>query len=160
MNDIKGIIEDVEKSDLVSDKVIKRVIETIGQEKWQDIHDEESDIYTTTGELIITLKGVSYLEKENTELKERYNKVDIIGYDALKNLTKATDLLKKMYYLYFDLCVTEQDLENRDKLFEEVKQFLKGENTILEDVQAGNSPLDADEVFNKEMKAYPEEKVK
>ena len=70
MNDLKGIIEDVEKSDLVSDKVIKKVIEIIGQEKWQDIHDEESDICTTTGELIITLKGITYLEKENTELKE------------------------------------------------------------------------------------------
>ena len=31
----------------------------------------------------------SELEKENAELKERYDKVDIIGYDALKNLTKA-----------------------------------------------------------------------
>lgn len=46
-----------------------------------------------------------------------------IGYK--NQLTKATDLLKKMYYLYFDPCVTHNDLENRDKLFEEVKQFLK-----------------------------------
>lgn len=40
-------------------------------------------------------------------------------------LAKAKELLEKMYYQYFDPCVTEQDLENRDKLFEEVKQFLK-----------------------------------
>ena len=70
MNDLKGIIEDVEKSSLVSDKVIKRVIEIIGQEQWQDINDEKSDICTTTGELIITLKGISDIEKENAELKK------------------------------------------------------------------------------------------
>lgn len=69
------------------------------------------------------------LEKENAKLKEHHKSV----CETLTNthrsireqLTKATDLLKKMYYLYFDPCVTEQDLENRDKLFEEVKQFLK-----------------------------------
>ena len=60
----------LKKSSLVSNNVIKKVIEIIGQEKWNDIHDEESDICTTTGELIITLKGITYLEKENTELKE------------------------------------------------------------------------------------------
>ena len=69
MNDIKGIIEDVKKSNLVSNKVIKKVIEIIGQEKWHDIHDEESDICTTTGELIIILKGIAEFEKENEELK-------------------------------------------------------------------------------------------
>ncbi len=69
MNDIKGIIEDIEKSTLVSDKVIKKVIEIIGQEKWNDIHDEESDICTTTGELIITLKGIADLEEENRQLR-------------------------------------------------------------------------------------------
>ena len=68
MNDIKGIIEDVEKSNLVSDKVIKKVIKIIGQEEWNNIHDEESDICTTTGELIITLKGIAELEKEKCEL--------------------------------------------------------------------------------------------
>ena len=70
MNDFKGIIEDVEKSSLVSDKVIEKVIEIIGQEKWQDINDEKSDICTTEGELIITLKGIPELEKENAELTE------------------------------------------------------------------------------------------
>ena len=71
MNDIKGIIEDVEKSSLVSSKVIKKVIKIIGQEEWNNIHDEESDICTTTGELIITLKGIAELEKENSELEEK-----------------------------------------------------------------------------------------
>lgn len=78
MNGIKGIIEDVEKSDLVSDKVIKKIIEIIGQEKWQDINDSKSDICTTTGELIITLKGIPELEKENAELKEQISTKDIL----------------------------------------------------------------------------------
>ena len=74
MNDIKGIIEDVEKSSLVSDKVIKKVIKIIGQEEWNNIYDEESDICTTTGELIITLKSVAELEKENVEMKKQLAK--------------------------------------------------------------------------------------
>ena len=41
---------------------------------------------------------------------------------------------------------------------EQAEQFLNSENIILEDAQAGNSPFNADEVFNKEMEAYPEEK--
>ena len=51
MNDIKGIIEDVEKSNLVSNKVIKKVIKIIGQKEWNNIHNEESDICTTTEEV-------------------------------------------------------------------------------------------------------------
>jgi len=70
MNDLKGIIEDCNKSDLVSDKVIKKVIEIIGQEEWQILHDENNDICTTMGELIITLKGIADLEKENAELRK------------------------------------------------------------------------------------------
>ena len=69
MNDLKGIIEDCNKSDLVSDRVIKKVIEIIGQEEWQILHDENNDVCTTMGELIITLKDVAELEKENAELK-------------------------------------------------------------------------------------------
>ena len=61
MNNIKGIIKDVEKSSLVSNKVIKKAIKIIGQEDWNNIHDEEDDICTTTGESIITLKGTAIL---------------------------------------------------------------------------------------------------
>ncbi len=68
MNDLKGIIEDFNKSDLVSKKVIEKVIKIIGQKRWNRIHDEESDICTTMGELIITLKGIPDLEKEKCEL--------------------------------------------------------------------------------------------
>lgn len=57
MNDIKSIIEDCHKSDLVSKKVIRKIIEIIGQERWQELYDEESDICTTMGELIVALEG-------------------------------------------------------------------------------------------------------
>lgn len=69
MNTLEGIIKDVEKSDLVSDKVIKKVRELIGQEKWQELHDEESDIITTTGELLITLKRIPNLEAQIEKMK-------------------------------------------------------------------------------------------
>ena len=36
------------------------------------------------------------LKEENKKLQERYNKVDIIGYDALKELTKAKEILLKL----------------------------------------------------------------
>ena len=104
MNDIKGIIEDAEKSRLVSNKVIKKVIKIIGQEEWNNIHDEESDICTTTGELIITLKGIAELEKENVEMK--------------KQLIKAKELLTRfvMASVYFN--GKEKDL------VEEAEQFI------------------------------------
>ena len=43
---------------------------------------------------------INDLEKENAELKKRYDKVDVIGYDALKNLTKAKELLAKWVELF------------------------------------------------------------
>lgn len=69
MNTLEGIIEDVEKSDLVSKKVIDKVIELISQEKWQEINDKEGNIITTTGELLITLKEIPYLEKQIEKMK-------------------------------------------------------------------------------------------
>ena len=69
MNDLKGIIEDCNKSDLVSKKVIKKVIEIIGQEEWQILHDENNDICTTMGELIITLDGINELEQQIGKMK-------------------------------------------------------------------------------------------
>lgn len=94
MNDIKGIIEDVEKSDLVSDKVIKRVIDIIGQEKWQDIHDEESDICTTTGELIITIKGIVELEQKLEQTEKDLSDYQF-NYPTIKALQKENAELKK-----------------------------------------------------------------
>ena len=121
MNDIKGIIEDVEKSSLISNKVIKKVIKIIGQEEWNNIHDEESDICTTTGELIITLKGVAELDCQMNRNKYCYSCVNAtdrcfrneIGcpcekYKSYKDenaalnerLTKAKELLTKWVELF------------------------------------------------------------
>ena len=104
MNDIKGIIEDVEKSNLVSNKVIKKVIKIIGQKEWNNIYDEEYDICTTTGELLITLQGIAELEKENAELKDKLEVVISVGNTCLndlnKELTKAKELLTKWVELF------------------------------------------------------------
>jgi len=69
MNTLEGIIEDINKCELVSDKVIKKVRELIGQEEWNDLYDEENDIITTTGELLITLKGIPDLEAQIEKMK-------------------------------------------------------------------------------------------
>lgn len=90
MNDLKGIIEDCNKSDLISDKVIKKIIEIIGQEEWQELHDENNDVCTTMGELIITLKGITGLEKENAELKEK------LGDVQMQKAGEKSDLVWKL----------------------------------------------------------------
>ena len=114
MNDIKGIIEDCYKSDLVSDNVIKKVIEIIGQVEWQRLHDENNDICTTMGKLIITLDRIEDLEKENAELKDKLNKIErkckFNFVDLLhdveneskqeEQLTKAKELLAKWVELF------------------------------------------------------------
>ena len=95
MNDLKGIIEDCNKSDLVSDKVIKKVIEIIGQEEWQILHDENNDVCTTMGELIITLKGITELENENAELKrqveQKQHLADVRLEQSLENYKLFSD---------------------------------------------------------------------
>lgn len=59
------------------------------------------------------------LESEIAELKERYSKVDIIGYDALKNLTKAKEIIKGLL-----LCCRNYPQENAEKV-EQAEQFLE-----------------------------------
>ena len=131
MNDIKGIIEDVEKSDLVSDKVIKKVIEIIGQEKWQDIHDEKSDICTTTGELIINLKGIPELEKENAELKKENEELPTIVFQqgAEWYKKKADIKLIKAKEIIKELLDTQSRLDPYRDIFKDrilkAEQFLK-----------------------------------
>lgn len=75
MNDLKNIIEDVNKSEFVSNKVIKKIIEIIGQEKWHELHDEYNDVITTTGELAICLRSLEDLEQENEQLKAQVEKM-------------------------------------------------------------------------------------
>ena len=111
MNTLEGIIEDVNKSNLVSDKVIKKVRELIGQEKWNDLYDEESDIITTTGELLITLKSTKELQEENKILARH-----ILELQADKGaLTdKVSDLENK-------LANADYQLEGRDLEIKELK---------------------------------------
>ena len=81
-----------------------------------------------------TQKDVAELEKENAELKGLVNqyKASECGSISLVNrnmimfdqLTKATEIIKKLYAVYYDPCVTESDLKYRDELFAEIKQFI------------------------------------
>ena len=82
---------------------------------------------------------------QNNEFAERFEK-------SIEIIEKSIEIIKGLLY-----CCRNYLQVNAEKM-EQAEQFLKGENIILEDAQAGNSPFDADEVFNKEMKAYPEEK--
>ena len=41
-----------------------------------------------------------------------------------------------------------------EKQIDDYREINGSRNIILEDIQAGNAPFDADEVFGKEMKAY------
>lgn len=72
MNDIKSIIEDVNKSEIVSKKVIEKIMEMIGQEEWHDLYDEYNDTVTTTGEVVITLRS---LDQENNLLRAQNEKM-------------------------------------------------------------------------------------
>ena len=103
MNDIKGIIEDVEKSSLVSNNVIKKVIKIIGQEEWNNINDEELDICTTTGELLITLQGIAELEQENAELKDKLEVVISVGNTCLNDMNKELNKAKKLLTKWVEL---------------------------------------------------------
>ena len=95
-------------------------------------------------------KKIKALEKENAELKNNFRICEKNADTYYDQLTKAKEIIKdlleysKEHWLYSDIK-------------KQAEQFLKGENIILEDAQVGNSPFDADKVFNKEMKAYPDE---
>ena len=102
------------------------------------------------------------LEKENAELKEELkNNEDFAtvaymqGADnqkkkAQKQLTRAKEFLNEFMRISK---ASDEDFEHDfSELIRDTEQFLNGETIILEDVQGGNSPFDADEVFNKEMK--------
>lgn len=113
------------------------------------------------------IEYVQKLEKENAELKaelEENKDLPAIAYQqgaewwkkkTEKKLAQAKEIIKEFVCHYNNKTIY---VNNVKPLLEQAEQFLKGENIILEDAQVGNSPFDADEVFNKEMKAYPEEK--
>ena len=138
MNDIKGIIEDVEKSSLVSDKVIKEVIEIIGQEKWQDINDEKSDICTTTGELVIILKRIPDLEKENAELKS------IAQFQQSSNMKRhfeIQELEKKNKKLESDFRICEK---NADTYYDQLTKATKLLNEFMRISKASDEDFEHD----------------
>lgn len=131
-------------------------------------------------------KRVKELEEENAELKETLKTYNGCGdwdndfhtcrvylqHEELQmyidQLTKAKEIMNiaiEGIKHWGIVGGTERPFEKQAELefnlfLEKAEQFLKDENIILEDAQAGNSPFDADEVFNKEIKAYPEGKVK
>ena len=147
MNDIKGIIEDCYKSDLVSDRVIKKVVEIIGQGEWQNLHDENSDICTTMGELIITLERFADLEKENAELQ---NKVDTLqGFldrdVEFDNLQKENAELKARLNA---INLLTPELQKRSQL--KTQQLTKAKEIILRLYNAGRDVL----MCRAEEKAY------
>lgn len=71
MNTLEGIIKDVEKCNLVSNKIIDKVRELIGQEKWNELYDEYDDTMTTTGELLITLKSLKPIEEDKSKVEKK-----------------------------------------------------------------------------------------
>jgi len=114
-------------------------------------------------------KRIEELKKENERLKGDLELWESGGCRAtnlfecgvVKELKEQLIKAKEIISEYVRLA----NLEKEDtiaiwQLYHKAEQFLNGENIILEDAQAGNSPFDADEIFNKEMKAYSEEKVK
>ena len=90
------------------------------------------------------IQNVARREKRIAELEQQIEKMKK-GIGLMRELLIALKIYGAKYNV---------------SLIADAEQFLNGENIILEDAQAGNSPFDADEVFNKEVKAYPEEKVK
>jgi len=117
---------------------------------------------------------IEQLEKENAELKTDYEVLSCSVGDFGELQDKLEEEQRKNNELFDKLAEAKEiiseyvrlaNLEKEDtiaiwQLYHKAEQFLNGENIILEDAQAGNSPFDADEIFNKEMKAYSEEKVK
>lgn len=60
----EDLIEQLNRSTIVSNAVIKKVIEIIGQEKWQELEDSYSDIFCTSGELISVVRNEDISSKD------------------------------------------------------------------------------------------------
>ena len=108
-------------------------------------------------------KDVKRLIRQKIELCEQIKQMEIesdCGHCyklADEKLTKATEIIKKLYKDCYSIAdVEDMNLGLWEEDLNQAQQFLNGENIILEDAQVGNSPFDADEVFNKEMKAFKE----
>lgn len=162
---VEEIVDDIEKENRLLGVRCNQLLKDKGK-----LTDQIADIKANC-DLAIEGRDVKImeLEKENAELKaeiENDRDLPTVAYmqgaekqkkKDEKQLTITTEIIKE-FVLWANWeganCPNFQDIQSK------AEQFLKGENIILEDVQAGNSPFDSDEVFHKEMKAYPEEKVK
>lgn len=60
----EDLIEQLNRSTIVSNAVIKKVIEIIGQEKWQELEDNYSDIFCTSGEFISVVRNEGISSKD------------------------------------------------------------------------------------------------
>lgn len=149
--------------------------EFYGEEDIEEFCRNELHTYPQHDEIMEYFKHIEDLEKENAELKTDYEVLSCsVGdfgelQDKLEeeqrknnglsdNLTKAKEIIKEFVQVEYDDYTNGDYYNELSKVLEQAEQFLKGEDIILEDAQVGNSPFDADEVFNKEMKAYLEEK--
>lgn len=82
MNSLKGIRDDLEKSTLISEKVLGKIVELIGENTYRLLEDEHSDIITTTGELAICLRSLEILEKENEQLKAKLRAIKTCHFNG------------------------------------------------------------------------------
>lgn len=64
--------------------------------------------------------------KENEELGKKYSRVDIIGYDALKNLTEAKDIIRVLLF-HITKDTFYVTFETQEQSVERARQFLRGE---------------------------------
>lgn len=91
MNSLKGIRDDIEKSTLISEKVLGKIVELIGENTYQLLKNEHSDIMTTSGELAICLRSLEDLEKENEQLKQENKRANVLLKATLDLLRKQKD---------------------------------------------------------------------
>ena len=111
--------------------VIKDVLK-LDEEKIAELEKENVELRNngftvsamTEQQLKVALEKGEQLEKKNAELKERADKADLDSVLFFNQLCKAKEIIKKLYEVYYDPCVTEGDLKYRDELFAEIKQFL------------------------------------
>ena len=83
-------------------------------------------VQSMNGFLRITAIVAHDSEKDIAELKEKYNRVDVIGYDALKNLTEAKEIIRALlFHLTNDTFYVT--FETQEQSVEKARQFLRGQ---------------------------------
>lgn len=138
-----------EQKDEIKNKISMALKDPILQQGFEIICKENKELEKENAELqeILDCPNCCELDENECEVCAEFSHFKCKGKHRL---AQAKEIIKYLVNAY--PIITKETLEKAE-------QFLNGVNIILEDVQAGNSPFNADEVFNKEMKAYPEEKV-